>query len=148
MEQFAEIKNGCHNERINAIYHTKDTDALYCPEYLRYGRRRFHIPVQCPMRFSLPDIQSLQPSHIFQYIPLKDPTKAIYDFICRAKFGEFRGSEENLQSVWFTKEKTLEIIKAPSNRVRFQVYLEYSGRPVYLEYRTKPSFELKLKRTI
>lgn len=76
------------------------------------------------------------------------PTKAIFDFICKAKSGEIRGSEENSQSAWFPKEKALEMIQAPSNRVRFQAYLEYSGRPAYLEYRTKPSFELKLKRTI
>lgn len=51
------------------------------------------------------------------------------------------------ESAWVPKEKVPDMIKAPSNRERFRAFLEYSGRPVYLEYVTKPGFELKTKRS-
>ena len=53
------------------------------------------------------------------------PTKVIFDFICTEKSGTL----------------------APSNQERFRAFLEYSARPAYLEYVTKPDFELKTKRT-
>ena len=75
------------------------------------------------------------------------PTKVIFDFICKEKSGILRGSDENSVSAWVPQDQVLDLIKAPSNRVRFQALLEYSGRPIYLEYITKPVFELKGKRT-
>ena len=75
------------------------------------------------------------------------PTKVIFDFICKEKSGILRGSDENSVSAWVPQDQVLDLIKAPSNRVRFQAFLEYSGRPIYLEYITKPVFELKGKRT-
>lgn len=75
------------------------------------------------------------------------PTKVIFDFICRETSGLLRGSNENSESAWVPKEQVLEKIKAPSNRERYKAFLEYSGRPSYLEYVTKPEFELKGKRT-
>lgn len=74
------------------------------------------------------------------------PTKVIFDFICTENSGTLRGSNENPESAWVPKEKVLDMIKAPSNKERFRAFLEYSGRPVYLEYVTKPDFELKTKR--
>lgn len=76
------------------------------------------------------------------------PTKIMLDFICRAVSGEPRPSEENSESIYVPKEKALEMITAPAIIERFKAYLEYSGRPTYLEYVTKPEFVLKLKRTI
>lgn len=76
------------------------------------------------------------------------PTKIILDFICRAKDGNPRPSEENSESAYFSKEKARELISAQAARERFEAYLEYSGRPLYMEYVTKPSFELKLKRGV
>lgn len=76
------------------------------------------------------------------------PTKIMLDFICRAKGGEPRPSEENSESVYVPKDKVLELIQAPAITERYKAYLEYAGRPIYLEYVTKPSFELKLKRLI
>lgn len=76
------------------------------------------------------------------------PTKLMLDFICTAKGGEPRPSDENSESAFFTKDKALELIKTPAIIERFKAFLEYSGRPTYLEYVTKPEFELKLKRTI
>ena len=76
------------------------------------------------------------------------PTKIMLDFICKAKGGTLRSSEENSESAYFSKEKVLDLIEAPAIRERYKAYLEYAGRPTYLEYVTKPNFELKLKRLI
>lgn len=46
------------------------------------------------------------------------------------------------------KEKVLDLITAPAIIERYKAYLEYGGRPTYMEYVTKPEFELKLKRLI
>ena len=70
------------------------------------------------------------------------PTKVMLDFICRAT------SDENSESKYVPKDKVLELIKTPAVRERYKAYLEYSGRPVYMEYITRPSFECKLKRLI
>lgn len=76
------------------------------------------------------------------------PTKIMLDFICSAKGGMPRPSEENSESAYFAKGKVLELIQAPAIVERYKAYLEYAGRPIYLEYVTRPSFELKLKRLI
>lgn len=76
------------------------------------------------------------------------PTKIMLDFICRAKGGTPRPSEENAESAYFSRDKVLGLIQAPNVAERYKAYLEYSGRPTYLEYVTKPSFELRLKRLI
>ncbi len=76
------------------------------------------------------------------------PTKLILDFICTAKGGTPRPSDENSETAFFPREKAAELIQAPAISERFKAYLEYTGRPVYLEYVTKPCFELKLKRPV
>lgn len=76
------------------------------------------------------------------------PTKIMLDFICRAKSGTPRSSDENSESAYVSKEEALKRIHSPAIMERYQAYLEYTGRPIYLEYVTKPSFELKLKRLI
>lgn len=76
------------------------------------------------------------------------PTKVMLDFICRAKGGVPRPSEENSESAYVAKDKVLELIKAPAIVERYKAFLEYSGRPTFLEYVAKPSFELKTKRLI
>lgn len=76
------------------------------------------------------------------------PTKLMPDFICRAVSGEPRPSEENFESMYVPKEKVLDMITEPAIIERFKAYLEYGGRPIYMEYVTKPEFVLKLKRTI
>ena len=76
------------------------------------------------------------------------PTKIMLDFLCREKGGIPRPSDENAESAFFSREKARELITAPAVAERFKAYLEYAGRPVYLEYVTKPSFQLKLKREI
>lgn len=76
------------------------------------------------------------------------PTKLMLDFICTATGGQARPSEENSETQWVKKEEVLSRITSPSIIERFKAYLEYSQRPVYMEYVTKPSFELKLKTII
>lgn len=75
-------------------------------------------------------------------------TKIMLDFVCRAKGGTPRPSEENSQSAYFPKEEILGMLKPPAYIERFKAYLEYAGRPTYLEYRTRPEFELRVKRLI
>ena len=76
------------------------------------------------------------------------PTKLMLDFICRAVSGEARPSDENSETAWFKKDEALSLIQAPAMRERFKAFLEYTGRPAYLEYVTRPEFELKLKTRI
>ena len=76
------------------------------------------------------------------------PTKIMLDFICRAKSGVPRPSDENSESAYIPKDEVLKLIQAPAMIERYKAYLEYTGRPIYLEYVTKPSFRLKLKRLI
>ena len=76
------------------------------------------------------------------------PTKLMLDFICRAKGGVPRPSNENSESAYIPKDEAFQMIKAPAIVERFKAYLEYTGRPIYLEYVTRPSFQLKLKTLI
>ena len=76
------------------------------------------------------------------------PTKIMLDFICKAKGGIPRPSDENSESAYFPRDEVEGLITAPAIVERYKAYLEYAYRPIYLEYVTKPSFQLKLKRTI
>ena len=76
------------------------------------------------------------------------PTKIMLDFICRAKGGIPRPSNENSESAFFPRDEVENLITAPAIFERYKAYLEYTSRPIYMEYVTKPSFQLKLKRII
>jgi ADP-ribose pyrophosphatase YjhB (NUDIX family) len=76
------------------------------------------------------------------------PTKLMLDFICRAAGGAPRPSEENTESAYFPPERVMDLIGYEAIRERFQAWLEYTGRPIYLEYVTEPVFQLRLKRLI
>ena len=76
------------------------------------------------------------------------PTKIMLDFICYAKEGTPRPSEENSASAFFHKDMVLELIQSPAYIERFKAFMDYMGRPTYLEYVTKPEFRLKIKRHI
>ena len=76
------------------------------------------------------------------------PTKIMLDFICRAKGGVPRPSDENSESAYVPKDKVLNLIQTPAIMERYKAYMEYAGRPTYMEYVTRPSFQLKLKRLI
>lgn len=76
------------------------------------------------------------------------PTKLMPDFICKALSGEPRPSDENSESMFVPKEKVLDMITEPAIIERYKAFLEYDGRPCYLEYVTKPEFMLKVKRKL
>lgn len=76
------------------------------------------------------------------------PTKLMLDFICKATGGVLRPSEENSESMYVPKDKVLDMIKAPAIVERYKAFLEYTERPIYMEYVAKPAFKLKLKRLI
>jgi 8-oxo-dGTP diphosphatase len=74
------------------------------------------------------------------------PTKVMFDFICRVKDGVPRPSEENSESAFVPRDRVLDrLLGSPAHAERFKAFLEYSRRPTYLAYVTKPAFELKLK---
>jgi len=73
------------------------------------------------------------------------PTKSMLDFVCRYVSGTPRGSEENTESMFVPKEDALQYIKAPAIVQRYKAFLDYNGRPTYMEYRTIPEFELRLQ---
>ena len=72
----------------------------------------------------------------------------MFDFMCRSTGGIPRPSDENSESAYFPKSRVPELIKTPSYLERYLAFLEYTGRPIYLEYVTKPEFKLKLKTLI
>lgn len=76
------------------------------------------------------------------------PTKVMFDFVCEPIGGELTSSDETSDSRWVSKEEVLEMVTAPALRARYQAYLNYNGSVQYMEYITKPQFELKLKRNI
>ena len=76
------------------------------------------------------------------------PTKIMLDFICHAKGGTLRSSEESSETAFVPKDRVLERIQSPAYIERYKAFLEYAGRPIYLEYVTRPEFQLKLKRLI
>ncbi|CAG9608165.1 NUDIX hydrolase [Pseudoneobacillus rhizosphaerae] len=76
------------------------------------------------------------------------PTKLMLDFVCKTLGGELATSDETSESKWVEKEKVLDLVTAIAIRTRYQAYLYFDGNVNYMEYVTKPQFELKLNRTI
>lgn len=76
------------------------------------------------------------------------PTKLMLDFVCKAIGGTLGTSEETPESKWVKETEVLEYITAPNLVDRFNAYLEQETSVRYLEYATKPSYDLKLKREI
>jgi len=76
------------------------------------------------------------------------PTKLMMDYVCKPVSGELSTSEETSESRWVAKDEVLDLVTAPAIRTRYQAYLEFKGNINYMEYITKPNFELKLNRTI
>jgi 8-oxo-dGTP diphosphatase len=76
------------------------------------------------------------------------PTKVMFDFVCEPVGGELTTSDETSDSCWVIKEEVLNMVSAPALRTRYQAYLDYNGSVHYMDYITKPQFELNFKRTI
>ena len=76
------------------------------------------------------------------------PTKVMFDFACKYIDGELQPSDETSESKWVKKEDVMNYMTSPAYRERFQAYLDFDGTVTYLEYVTRPEFNLKLKRGI
>lgn len=76
------------------------------------------------------------------------PTKVMFGFTCKYLSGELCTSDETSESLWVPKDKVLEYIAVPNLVERFKSYLNFQGDIQYLEYVTKPEYDLKLKRFI
>ncbi|RDU37906.1 ADP-ribose pyrophosphatase [Neobacillus piezotolerans] len=76
------------------------------------------------------------------------PTKVMFDFVCKFIGGELGISEETTDSKWVPKENVVDYIETPAIRTRYQAYLDFNGKTTYMEYVTRPDFEVKLNRTV
>jgi 8-oxo-dGTP diphosphatase len=76
------------------------------------------------------------------------PTKVMFDFVCEPVGGELTTSDETSDTRWVSKDEVLSMVSAPALRTRYQAYLDYNGSIHYMDYITRPQFELKLKRNV
>ncbi|WJV20614.1 NUDIX hydrolase [Rossellomorea marisflavi] len=76
------------------------------------------------------------------------PSKVMFDFVCELVGGEFNTSDETSDVRWVRKEDVLNMISAPALRTRYEAYLNFEGSVQYMDYVTKPEFEVKSKRSI
>ena len=76
------------------------------------------------------------------------PTKVMLDFTCELIGGELAISDETTESQWIVKDEVLNMITAPAIQTRYRAFLDYTGEVNYMEYVTKPNFEIKLKKNI
>ena len=74
------------------------------------------------------------------------PTKVIFDFVGQSIGGELTTSEETSDSHWVKKDLVLDYLSAPALRLRYQAYLDYDGKIPYMDYTTRPQFELKQEK--
>lgn len=73
------------------------------------------------------------------------PTKVMLDYVCKPVGGELCTSEETSESRWVAKGKALDLVTAPAIRIRYQAYLDFDGAINYMEYVTRPDFDVKLR---
>lgn len=76
------------------------------------------------------------------------PTKVMFDFTCKPVGGQLCTSEETSDSRWVPKDQVLVMIESPAIRTRYQAYLGFQGAIHYMDYVTKPQFELKLHQMV
>ena len=76
------------------------------------------------------------------------PTKVVFGFTCTYLNGEFRPSDETTVHCWVPKEKVLEYLTVPDFIEKYRAYLNFNGGVQYLQYVTRPNYELKLKQEI
>jgi NADH pyrophosphatase NudC (nudix superfamily) len=76
------------------------------------------------------------------------PTKVMFGFTCKYISGQLQTSDETSETIWVKKEEVLNHISVPNLIKRFEAYLNFSGDVQYLEYITKPKYELKLERSL
>lgn len=76
------------------------------------------------------------------------PTKVMLDFVCSPTGGQLAVSDETTDSQWIAKEKVLDLISAPAIRARYQAYLDFGGAVTYMDYVTRPAFQIQLRRSL
>lgn len=76
------------------------------------------------------------------------PTKVMFGFTCTFIGGELTDSDETSESLWVPRERVLDYIKVPCLVERFKAYLYFDGNIQYLEYITRPQYDLKLNRKV
>lgn len=76
------------------------------------------------------------------------PTKVMFGFICKYLGGELCTSNETSESLWVFKNEVLNYLSATYLIERFKAYLNFKGDVQYLEYITKPEYNLKIKKLI
>ena len=76
------------------------------------------------------------------------PTKLMLDFVCKYKSGELCTSEETTEVCWVKKDEVLDVIQHPAYRTRYQNYIDFAGTVTYMEYVTKPEFQIKINANI
>ncbi|MDV2581786.1 NUDIX hydrolase [Alkalibacillus haloalkaliphilus] len=75
------------------------------------------------------------------------PTKVMFDFVCEPIGGELTTSDETTDSRWVPKNDVLDWIETSAIRTRYQSYLD-GERVKYMDYLTRPNFEVKRDREI
>ena len=73
---------------------------------------------------------------------------AVKGFTCTAVGGRLQTSDETSEARWVPKDQVLEYIKHATLVERFKAFLTFDGNVQYLEYVTKPEYELRLARKI
>lgn len=76
------------------------------------------------------------------------PTKVMFGFTCTLIGGELSDSDETSESRWVSKDRVLDSLTVPCLVERFKAYLNYNGNIQYLDYITKPNYDLKIKREV
>lgn len=76
------------------------------------------------------------------------PTKVMFGFTCKYLSGELSTSLETSETLWIPKDRVLDYIFMPNLVERFKAYLNFKEEIQYLEYVTKPKYDLKMKRLI
>ncbi len=76
------------------------------------------------------------------------PTKVIFGFTCSFVSGEFKESDETTESCWCPKDEVLAALVVPDFIEKYRAYLSFTGEVKYLEYVTRPAYELKMERNI
>ena len=72
------------------------------------------------------------------------PTKVMFGFVCKYIDGELCTSDETSETLWVKKEEVLNYITVPNLVERFKALLEENPGTLYLEYVTRPQYEMKL----
>lgn len=76
------------------------------------------------------------------------PTKVVMGFTCKYIDGEFHDSDETTELFWVSKDKVLDFLVVPDFKEKYKAYLNFEGDVLYLEYITKPEYNLKLKASL